>query len=61
MKLLRVFGFKLLMGLGPFSGARGILLLSGLTSRAEVEQLPEAPLYVAADLSAAVDWILEYA
>lgn len=40
-------------------GAQGILVLSGKTSRAEVDRLPLPPLYVAADLWAAVDWILD--
>jgi hypothetical protein len=33
LKLLGVFGFKLLMGFSPFSGARGILIRCGRDSQ----------------------------
>jgi len=44
---------------GQACGARGVLVLSGMTSAADVERLPHPPDHVAADLSAAVDWILD--
>jgi histidinol-phosphate phosphatase family protein len=44
---------------GAARGARGVLVLSGMTSPAEVAALPHPPDHVAADLSAAVDWILD--
>lgn len=50
---------------GAAAGVRTVLVLSGKTSRAEAEALAREtgsafePAYVAADLSAAADWILE--
>jgi histidinol-phosphate phosphatase family protein len=44
---------------GAALGAEGILVLTGLTSLEDADRLPRAPIHVAADLSAAVDWILD--
>jgi histidinol-phosphate phosphatase family protein len=46
---------------GAAVGARGVLVLSGKTSLAEADRLPHPPIHVAADLTAAVDWILDNA